>query len=505
MEHGADIVLHSATKFLGGHGTTLGGVVVESGKFNWGNGKFPRMTELVASYGGLKYWENFGEYAFCTRLRVEQLRDIGAVLSPHSAFLLLQGVETLPQRMDGARGERAEGRRVPGGRRQGRVGELRGPAVAPAPRARAEVPARGARRGVRVRGARRPRRRGEVRRVGGAAVSHLANVGDARTLVIHPASTTHQQLSDDQLRAGGVGPDLVRLSVGLEDVDDILWDIDQALDQAGGAHELDRTDRPRPPAILLPHRVGDDGRRFGEPGAAELLRGDLPALVEPSTDVHFVNPRLDEMLGQPVYPSLAELPDVPTWSACSASTMTCPVWPRRSSTAGARTLWLQLGLWHEPVADRGAEAGPGRGDEPVREDRARPVRRWPAPGRFRHRRDQLPQALTVSGAPDGGTTRRRRARLDGQHHRPGHVDVDGAVAAEVGCRKLRTKTSAATISGHSAALRPPGQGRPRRYRPGTASSAIAPAAIAGLRRIRRPARQATSSRPSRTARRWRPR
>ncbi|MFD1052291.1 aminotransferase class V-fold PLP-dependent enzyme, partial [Kibdelosporangium lantanae] len=100
LEHGADIVVHSATKFLGGHGTTLGGVVVESGRFDWGNGNFPRMTEEVPSYGGLRYWENFGEYAFCTRLRAEQLRDIGAVLSPHSAFLLLQGVETLPQRMD---------------------------------------------------------------------------------------------------------------------------------------------------------------------------------------------------------------------------------------------------------------------------------------------------------------------------------------------------------------------------------------------------------------------
>src|SRR3981189_3431429 len=94
IEHGADIVLHSATKFLGGHGTTLGGIVVDSGKFNWGNGKFPRMTEVVESYGGLRYWENFGEYAFCTRLRAEQLRDIGAALSPHSAFLLLQGAET---------------------------------------------------------------------------------------------------------------------------------------------------------------------------------------------------------------------------------------------------------------------------------------------------------------------------------------------------------------------------------------------------------------------------
>ena len=100
IEHGADIVLHSATKFLGGHGTTLGGVVVESGRFNWGNGRFPTMTEPVASYGDVRWWDNFGEYGFLTKLRSEQLRDVGASLSPMSAFLLLQGVETLPQRMD---------------------------------------------------------------------------------------------------------------------------------------------------------------------------------------------------------------------------------------------------------------------------------------------------------------------------------------------------------------------------------------------------------------------
>ena len=99
IEHGADIVIHSATKFLGGHGTTLGGVVVEAGRFDWGNGRFPTMTEPVPSYGGLTWWDNFGEYGFLTKLRAEQLRDVGATLSPHSAFLLLQGIETLPQRM----------------------------------------------------------------------------------------------------------------------------------------------------------------------------------------------------------------------------------------------------------------------------------------------------------------------------------------------------------------------------------------------------------------------
>jgi O-acetylhomoserine (thiol)-lyase len=231
IEHGADIVLHSATKFLGGHGTTLGGIVVESGKFNWGNGKFPRMTEVVESYGGLRYWENFGEYAFCTRLRAEQLRDIGAVLSPHSAFLLLQGVETLPQRMDAhVANAQAVAEYLAADPRVAWVTYAGLPAHPHHERARRYLPAGpGAVFAFGVKGGRAA---GETFVNSVELLSHLANVGDARTLVIHPASTTHQQLSDEQLLAGGVGPDLIRLSVGLEDLDDILWDIDQALAKA---------------------------------------------------------------------------------------------------------------------------------------------------------------------------------------------------------------------------------------------------------------------------------
>ncbi|AGM08522.1 O-acetylhomoserine aminocarboxypropyltransferase/cysteine synthase family protein [Amycolatopsis keratiniphila] len=231
IEHGADIVLHSATKFLGGHGTTLGGVVVESGKFDWGNGKFPRMTETVESYGGLKYWENFGEYAFCTRLRAEQLRDIGAVLSPHSAFLLLQGVETLPQRMDAhVANARAVAEYLANDSRVAWVNYAGLPEHPHHDRAKKYLPAGpGAVFSFGVDGGRAA---GETFVNSVELLSHLANVGDARTLVIHPASTTHQQLSEDQLRSAGVGPDLIRLSIGLEDVDDILWDLDQALGKA---------------------------------------------------------------------------------------------------------------------------------------------------------------------------------------------------------------------------------------------------------------------------------
>ncbi|HVV13746.1 O-acetylhomoserine aminocarboxypropyltransferase/cysteine synthase family protein [Amycolatopsis sp.] len=228
IEQGADIVLHSATKFLGGHGTTLGGIVVESGRFDWGNGKFPRMTEVVPSYGGLKYWENFGEYAFCTRLRAEQLRDIGAVLSPHSAFLLLQGVETLPQRMDAhVANAQAVAEFLEADERVAWVSYAGLPSHKHYERAKRYLPqGPGAVFAFGVKGGRAA---GEKFVESVELLSHLANVGDARTLVIHPASTTHQQLSDEQLAAGGVGPDLIRLSVGLEDVDDILWDLDQAL------------------------------------------------------------------------------------------------------------------------------------------------------------------------------------------------------------------------------------------------------------------------------------
>ncbi len=231
LEHGVDIIVHSATKFLGGHGTTLGGLVVESGTFDWGNGKFPSFTEPVDAYGGLRWWENFGEYAFLTKLRSEQLRDVGAALTPLAAFLLLQGVETLPQRMDdhldNAIGVARWLQEDP------RVSWVRYAGLPDHPhheRAQRYTPkGPGAVFSFGVTGG----------RAGGEAFiealelcSHLANIGDVRTLVIHPASTTHQQLSETQLHDAGVPPDLVRISVGLEDLDDIVWDLDQALDQA---------------------------------------------------------------------------------------------------------------------------------------------------------------------------------------------------------------------------------------------------------------------------------
>ena len=231
IDHGADIVLHSATKFLGGHGTSLGGVVVEAGTFDWGNGNFPTMTETVPSYGGLRFWENFGRYAFCTKLRAEQLRDVGASLSPFNAFLLIQGLETLPQRMDNhvanARtvAEHLDSHRL--------VDEVRYAGLGSSPSfelARRYLPkGPGAVLSFRINGGRATAAR-FVESV--ELLSHVANVGDVRSLVIHPASTTHRQLSDDALAAAGVPADLIRISVGLEDIEDIIFDIDQALEKA---------------------------------------------------------------------------------------------------------------------------------------------------------------------------------------------------------------------------------------------------------------------------------
>jgi O-acetylhomoserine (thiol)-lyase len=239
MEYGADIVLHSATKFLGGHGTTLGGVIVESGKFNWGNGKFPTMTEPVASYGGVSWWENFGEFGFLTKVRVEQLRDIGASLSAMSAFLLVQGVETLPQRMrDHVANAKVVSEWLESDPRIEWVkyaGLASHPHNARAKKYTPEGPGSVFSFGVKPAGSLNSRQTGEKFINSVQLASHLANIGDVRTLVLHPSSTTHRQLTDDQLIDAGVPQDLIRISVGLEDIEDILWDLDQALTVATGS------------------------------------------------------------------------------------------------------------------------------------------------------------------------------------------------------------------------------------------------------------------------------
>jgi O-acetylhomoserine (thiol)-lyase len=228
IEWGADVVIHSATKFLGGHGTTLGGVVVESGRFHWANERFPLFDTEVAHYGGLNWHGNFGEYAFLTRLRAEQLRDIGPVLAPHSAWLLAQGVETLPYRMQAhVDNARTVAEWLDADDRIEFVNWAGLPSHPHHERALKYFPkGPGSVFSFGIKGG-RPAGQTFIESVNLA--SHLANIGDAKTLVIHPGSTTHAQLTEQQLVDAGVLPGLVRISVGIEDVEDIISDLDQAL------------------------------------------------------------------------------------------------------------------------------------------------------------------------------------------------------------------------------------------------------------------------------------
>ena len=236
IDWGADVVIHSATKYLGGHGTTLAGVIVESGRFPWDNGKFPGMTEPSVGYHGVKFWETFGDFAFTMRARMENLRVFGATLAPTSAWQILQGIETLPLRMERhCRNALAVARHL---QHHPKVSWVHYPGLPEHPqhalvqkqmRSVDGVPGGS---GLLVFGVKGGLPAG-VRFIESARfMSHLANIGDTRTLIIHPASTTHRQLDEAQQIKAGVLPDMVRMSVGLEHIDDILWDIDQALDQA---------------------------------------------------------------------------------------------------------------------------------------------------------------------------------------------------------------------------------------------------------------------------------
>ena len=230
---GADIVVHSATKYLAGHGTTLGGVMVEGGKFSWDNGKFPGMTEPSAGYHGVKFYETFGDFGFSMRARMETLRVYGASLSPMSAWQILQGVETLPLRMERhCRNALAVAEFL---RSHSRVAWVNYPGLADhaqhalVQRQMRQVDGVPGASGLLAFGVKGGVAQGVKFIESARFMSHLVNIGDTRTLISHPASTTHRQLDEAQQFAAGVLPDMVRISVGLEHIDDILWDIDQAL------------------------------------------------------------------------------------------------------------------------------------------------------------------------------------------------------------------------------------------------------------------------------------
>ena len=239
IEWGADIVLHSATKFIGGHGTSIGGVVVDSGEFNWSNGRFPVMAEPSPAYHGLQFHETFGTYGYLMKLRAETLRDLGACLSPFNAFLFLQGLETLSLRMR----RHVENANTIANYLESHelASNVRYPGLRSSPHhalAQKYLP-RGAGSvfSFDVRGGREA---GQEFIRGLTLWSHLANVGDAKSLVIHPASTTHRQLNEEELRAAGVGSGTIRLSVGIEDADDLIWDLEQGFARARTLGSVER-------------------------------------------------------------------------------------------------------------------------------------------------------------------------------------------------------------------------------------------------------------------------
>ncbi|HPT25040.1 MAG TPA: O-acetylhomoserine aminocarboxypropyltransferase [Bryobacteraceae bacterium] len=231
IEHGADIVLHSLTKFIGGHGTSIGGIIVDAGKFDWSKSAHPQLNQPSPAYHGMNFSETFGAVAFILRARVEGLRDMGPCLSPFNAFQFIQGIETLGMRMD-----RHVSNAVAVAKHLEKhplVGWVKYPGLESNPyyaMAQKYLPkGAGAIFSFGVKGGYEAGKKFvDSLRV----FSHLANVGDARSLVIHPSSTTHQQLSAEQQAAAGVMPDMIRLSIGLEDIEDLLWDLDQALGAA---------------------------------------------------------------------------------------------------------------------------------------------------------------------------------------------------------------------------------------------------------------------------------
>ena len=363
MEHGADIVIHSATKFLGGHGTTLGGVILESGRFDWGNGHFPQMTDPIPSYGGLTWWGNFQEYGFLTKIRSEQLRDVGATLSAHSAFLLLQGIETLPQRMDChvANAQRVAewleaDERVAWVSYAGLPGH-------PHHAAGEALPPAGPGRGVQLRGPRR--RRGRRARRGTAVHRVGAALQPPRQHRRRPHARAaprvdHPPAADRRPAARGRRP--------------------------AGPHPHQRRDRGRRRHPLGPRPGpdrGDEGGRVSTwtpPTAQErqaiLRRTHSVAMVGASPnparasnfvatyllgstgfDVYFVNPNASEILGRPVYPSLDALPVTPDLVDVFRRPEDLPDVLDATIAAGASTFWTQFGLYDEQLAERGVEAG----------------------------------------------------------------------------------------------------------------------------------------------------
>lgn len=403
IEWGADIVVHSATKWLGGHGNSIGGVVIDGGRFDWGNGRFPQYTEPDPSYHGVSFFNDFGTLAFSMRVRTRCLRDFGFSMSPFNAFLLLQGTETLPLRMERHCQNALEIARHL--ENHPAVSWVRYPGLPSSPdHERAKKYLSGGYGAMVVFGIKGGTAAGARLIDHSVLWSHLANVGDTKSLIIHPASTTHSQLSDEELRASGTDPDLVRLSVGIEGVRDLIAELDDSLYYATGLGERgepiinsETVIRRVAGASTVPDdgagaagplptgaaggtwKQGDEAGKQGEETRKETgaRRRQVIAVVGLSDDsgrpsyrvarklqrqgyrIIPVNPtKTGHILDEPVYASLADVPERVDVVQVFRAPAHAPAVAREAAALGYECVfWLQEGIVSHEAAELAAEAG----------------------------------------------------------------------------------------------------------------------------------------------------
>lgn len=374
IEWGADIVVHSTTKWIGGHGNSIGGIIVDAGRFDWGNGRFPQFTEPDPSYHGLRFWQDVGPAAYIIRIRTRYLRDIGFAMSPFNAFLFLQGVETLPLRMERhSENALAIARHL---KEHPAVEWVTYPGLEDDPyHELANKYLSGGYGAMVVFGIKGGLKAG-ARLINRSVLwSHLANVGDAKSLIIHPASTTHSQLTEEELVAAGVSPDLVRLAVGIEGVDDLIAELDENLRAATGLGEpaapilnsettIQRVARHstvmdedengqwrRRPQVIAVVGLSDNPERPSYQVASVLQRHGYRIIP--------VNPTKEgEILGEPVYKSLKDVPErIDVVDVFRSPEHVMEVVDEAIEMGYQPVLWLQQGVVNEEAAQKAADAG----------------------------------------------------------------------------------------------------------------------------------------------------
>ncbi|MFZ3591382.1 PLP-dependent aspartate aminotransferase family protein [Bacillus sp. DJP31] len=373
IKWGADIVIHSATKWIGGHGTSVGGLVIDGGRFNWNSEKFPGFTEPDPSYNGLVYANDFGTLAFITKLRVQLLRDFGSCLSPFNAFLILQGLETLQLRMEKHTKNSLEVAKYLA--QHPAVEWVTYPGLESHPTHNlAKKYLTDGDGAVVVFGIKGGREAGKTFIDSLSLWSHLANVGDARSLVIHPASTTHQQLSPEQLKKSGVTEELVRLSVGLESVRDLTNDLNQALIKATGVSKDGKKEIVINDEGIIRWALNSATEKVVVDGVEETRTKNIAVVglssnpSRPSHRLAFkmqrlgyriipVNPRETEVLGEKAYPDLRSVPESIDIVQIFRSPEAAVELAREAAEVQPKVFWLQEGVISEQAAEIAKDAG----------------------------------------------------------------------------------------------------------------------------------------------------